>query len=97
MDKLYVMPFELGLEWKTTPFAPDTSYVSAIETLLIVGNTYEDVAKIERSTWGFNYSLEESHWIKPGIGLAKYQIHRINLGAQIDETWELIDFHIQSP
>jgi len=95
MDRLYITPFELGLGWKTPPFNSDTSYVSAVGEIFINGRSYENVARIERSTESFNYFLDESIWIKPGVGLVKFQFNADNSGAESNETWELIEFQIQ--
>jgi hypothetical protein len=95
IDRLYIIPFELGLGWNTPPFSPDTSYVSAVGDILINGSDYENVARIERSTESFNYFLDESIWIKPGVGLVKFQFEAYNIGAESNETWELIEFQIQ--
>jgi len=89
---VYEFPMVIGKYW-LTGYVTDTCKVIAKNSITVIGGNFQNAFDIERTAWGFNYSLYENIWFVPKVGVVKMYRKEFNLGPWKHETWELINYN----
>ncbi len=88
-----VFPLEIGSNWSSGVFPPDSNEVTEISQKTILGRSYQNAYQIVRNASGFNEYYLDSFLYVPNIGLIESDEYHILWTTTKDETWKLVSFY----
>ncbi len=88
-----VFPLEVGSNWSSGVFPPDSNEVTEMTQVTILGRNYQNAYQIVRNASGLNEYYLDSFLYVPNIGLIESSENHILWTTTKDETWKLIPYY----
>jgi len=90
-----VFPLEVGKYWLNSAVI-DSSEVLGIDTLIVPAGKFANSYHIQYHMAMLDNDILNDYWIVPDVGFVSLHLYQFGISNFINETWQLLYYHITS-